>query len=155
MISAFPRQYVQIADSVPSHTITVCHRLLRTERAALESYDRILVRNHSLTLQALHTIRDQHVEAIASLEENIFTLGGAPEIFPDSPEGVIPTGVTAVLTAVYALEELCEREYGIALRDFDLQTETRQLVRRNLLPRIEQHLAIIRQLRSLPNASHH
>jgi Domain of unknown function (DUF2383) len=62
------------------HCIDVCNRLLRGERSAIETYDQALEKYGSdPAAETLRRVRDEHARAVATLEENIRSMGGEPD----------------------------------------------------------------------------
>ena len=84
----------------PEPCVDFCNRLLREERLAVETYDKP-IENYGSEPDArtVGHIRDEHVDALASLEENVRSMEGQP----DAGAGAWGVFANAVRTAVNLL----------------------------------------------------
>ncbi len=138
------------------YCIDVCNRLLRGERAAVESYDKALDRcaERPDIAGELQRIRGEHASAVNTLTENVRRMGGQP----DGTSGAWGTFASVVqssanlLGANSALESLQQGEkhgegdYRDALGDGRVMPECKEMIASSLLPRTQQHIAAISRM---------
>lgn len=145
----------------PKHCIEICNRLLRGERSAVETYDQTLSKypDEPEALARLRVIRDEHARSVAALEENVRSMGGAPDV-TSGPWGAVAEvtqatanvlGLGAALSSLETGEKAGRGDYERALDDEAVMPECKELIRDHLLPPIASHLA---QLHELAHADH-
>ncbi len=137
------------------HCISICNKLLRGERSAVETYDKAIEKfNLVPALQELKRIRADHASAVDRLEGNVRSMGGTPE----DDSGAWGTFANAVMgaanflgeeSAVAALrngETHGKSDYEDALKDDGVMPECKTMISRELLPKTVEHLATLETL---------
>ncbi|BDS07748.1 hypothetical protein NT6N_27880 [Oceaniferula spumae] len=141
-----------------SECIDVCNELLRGERSAVEAYD-IAIKKFSdePKLNELSNIRNEHAVAIGILEVNIRSMRGEP----DDDSGAWGTTVKMIqhtasfFGAESAIEALQNGEkhgvdlYTKALSDGHVLPECKEMIRAELLPRVNRHIVTLERLEEL------
>jgi hypothetical protein len=128
-------------------------KLHRGELSAIDSYDEAIRKLPDAKAVDLAKIKADHVDAAERLRSRIVALGGTPDAsagpWGDWAEAVTKTGAAfgedAGLRALQAGEKHGKNEYEQALRDDDVDAETKQVIRDVLLPRQEEHLSAIQR----------
>jgi uncharacterized protein (TIGR02284 family) len=134
------------------------NHLLRGELSAVESYEQALSKfePYPAAAQELRRLRDEHRDTIRVLREHVTRKGGQPAD-SSGPWGAFVAAVTGtakvigpdtVLAALKRGEEHGIGEYQDALDKPGLPAECRELIRSQLLPRCERHLADLDKVRS-------
>lgn len=136
--------------------IAVCNSLLRGELSAIETYAKAIAKfPQEPEIPSLEAIRDEHVNATLLLEENVRSMGGIPHS-ESGAWGVFAKGIqnaanlfgeNSALQSLQAGEEHGRKEYLDALENEDVLPECKALIRDELLPRIDRHLAILKNLK--------
>lgn len=132
--------------------------LLRGELSAVESYDLALGKfdDYPAAAQELRRVRDEHQQTVQLLRGHVAGQGGEPSD-GSGPWGsfvAVVTGAASAFgpgTALAALkrgEEHGIGNYQTALDDADLSAESKELIRTQLLPRCEGHLAALESVRA-------
>lgn len=136
------------------HCIDVCNRLLRGERSAVESYDKAIRAFDLGAPPELTQIREEHVQAVAILEENVLAMGGEPEreagawgAFAKTVQGAANAlGEKTAMESLQTGEKAGLRDYEIALKDEDVMAECKEMIRSTLLPQTEEHVSTLEEL---------
>jgi uncharacterized protein (TIGR02284 family) len=137
------------------HCIDICNRLLRGERSAVETYDKALEKygDESAAIE-LSRIRDEHAEAVSSLEKNVRSMGGEPDheagawgAFANTvQQSANLLGENSAIESLQTGEKTGRNDYEKALDDDDVMTDCKELIRSRLLPRIDEHISTLEQL---------
>ena len=139
-------------DSAPrSPDAAKLKKLHRGELSAVNSYDEAIGKMPSLKSVDLAKIRADHADAAERLRGRILALGVSPDStagpWGDWAEAVTKAGAAfgedAGLRALQAGERHGKSEYEEALKNPDVDAESKQIIRDVLLPRQEEHLAAI------------
>jgi uncharacterized protein (TIGR02284 family) len=129
--------------------------LLRGEMSAVETYTQAIEKfKGDMIASRLHSILEDHREAVTQLRQHIGVRGGKADqtsgawgSFAKLVEGTAKMfGKTAALKALKEGEELGISDYNEALEDEHLDIECKTLVRSTLLPRTRGHLTVLDQL---------
>jgi hypothetical protein len=135
--------------------IETLNSLLRCQLAAVETYDRAISKFVDPHLLAdLQTIREEHLQAEILLRERVLELGGEPvdASEPWSACAAAITGAEKVIgpaTALAALrqgEEHSINEFEDSLKHENMNVESKNLIRSNLLPTSRKHVAELNRL---------
>lgn len=135
--------------------IKVCNSLLRGELSAVETYAQAIRKfEDSPAVLKLREIRNEHIASAQLLAENVTAMGGVPE--SDSGGwGVFAKAVQATAnlfgadSAVESLqhgEEAGRSDYQDALKNEDVMADCKIMIRDNLLPAVEKHIAALNTL---------
>ena len=139
----------------PEHCIDVCNRLLRGERSAIETYDKAIEKYATEpAAETLRRIRDEHARAVATLEENVRSMGGEPEgesgawgAFANTVQSAADLfGTNSALEALETGEKAGKNDYEGALEDEDVMSECKQVIRSSLLPKVNEHIDSLNHL---------
>jgi len=129
--------------------------LLRGEISAIEVYHQALKRigetDHAADIRRLH---DDHIDAANILRKHIHNKGGKPAkgsgawgAFAKAVTGTAKLfGNTVALKALKEGEEQGIFEYENALKDFDLQRDSKELIETRLLPQTKAHIPVLDHL---------
>ena len=138
-----------------SHSIDVCNSLLRRERAAVETYETAIDKysDHSI-VNDLDRIREEHLLAIARLEDHVTSMGGTPDADSGAWGAIANTvqsaanlfGAESAIGALQRGEEQSRDDYYDALEDDDVTTSCKEMMRTDLLPRAEEHISALERL---------
>lgn len=129
--------------------------LLRGELAAVETYDRAIIKfEDPHLLNDLQSIREEHIHAEILLREKVLQLGGEP-VEVSEPWGACNAAITGVekvmgpATALAALrqgEEHSINEFEDSLKHENINLDCKNLIRSNLLPTSRKHVAELNRL---------
>lgn len=134
------------------HCIDVCNRLLRGERSALETYGKVIAHYGSEAASVeLTRIHGEHQKAVRLLEESVRSMGGVPDVdaglwgsFTGSVQSAANLlGSGTAIEALKAGERAGKSDYEAALGDPDVMLHAKELIRENLLPATERHIAAL------------
>jgi hypothetical protein len=137
--------------------ITWLNKMLRGEISATETYNQALEKVGNDPGGAdLKQIRDEHREAANAWREHIHQQGGKPDqdsgpwgYFAKAVEGSAKLfGNTAALKALKEGEEHGAKLYEDALRDQDVDEESKTWIRSRFLPQTQAHIATLDRLMS-------
>ncbi len=135
-----------------THCIDVCNRLLRGELSAVETYGQAIRKfADQAGIDRLSEIRDDHVKSAERLEANIRQMGGQPDLdsgtwgrFAQAVQAAANLfGENSAVGSLESGERHGRNEYQEALDDDEVLPECKDLIRRELLPRLDQHLAVL------------
>jgi uncharacterized protein (TIGR02284 family) len=137
------------------HCIEICNKLLRGERSAVETYDQAIRKFSGDPVEGeLTRLRDHHVEAVATLEENVRSMGGQPDetsgawgAFANTVQGTANLfGAGSALEALQKGEQSGQGDYENALEDHEVMPECKLLIQERLLPRTTEHISTLERL---------
>jgi hypothetical protein len=105
----------------------------------------------------LRSIRGEHEQAAALLRENVLAMGGKPSTdsgawgsFVSAAQGVAKVfGESAALKNLREGEERGLKGYTEALANDDVMLDCKQMIRMELLPRTQRHIAVLEGLSSM------
>jgi len=135
--------------------VETLNSLLGYQQAAVETYDKALLKlEDPHVLADLHMIREEHAQAETLLRQKVQELGGKP-IEASGPWGACAAAITGeentigVATALAALrqgEEHSINEFEDTLRHEDINPDSKNLIRSQLLPAGRKHVAELNRL---------
>lgn len=138
------------------HCIEVCDRLLRGEQSAVEAYTKAIssLEKEKAIPGPLLAIRNDHEEAVSLLTENVRSMGGTPSTdagawgaFTSFVQGTANTiGSKPALASLRAGETAGKMDYEAVLQDDDVMASCKELIRTELLPTTERHIAALETL---------
>lgn len=137
------------------HCIDVCNGLLRGERSAVETYDKAIEKYGSKSVGAeLSRIRDEHATAVSVLERNVSSMGGRPDMeagawgaFANTVQNAANLfGADSAIEALQTGEKSGKHDYEAALEDEEVMPECKEMIRSELLPKLEEHIGVLEQL---------
>jgi rubrerythrin len=137
--------------------IDVCNSLLRGEFSAIETYNQALEKFDSeIERSALRSIQNDHQNSASRLREHLIDMGAEPSTesgawgsFAKAVEGTAKMlGESPALAALQQGEEHGVDEYEEALRNPDVMTEIKTVIRQELLPPLSEHIAALDRLRA-------
>ena len=138
-----------------SHCIDVCNSLLRGELSAVETYS-LAINRHSKEVAAteLQRIRSEHALSAARLSQNVRDMGGTPDddsgawgIFAKTVQGAANLfGAESAIESLQRGEEKGRSDYEDALKDDEVMASCKEMIRGELLPRVEHHIATLERL---------
>lgn len=135
--------------------IEVCNSLLRGEISAVETYKQTITKfEGDSAATSLRKICAEHEAAASLLRQNVSRMGGEPSTdsgawgtFAKSVQGTAKMfGESSALKGLQEGEEHGRNEYEDALENDDVMSDCKELVRSNLLPRIERHITELKSL---------
>lgn len=138
--------------------IHVCNKLLRGERSAVETYDIVIEKFRSEpNIGELRSIRDEHMESVLALEENVRSMAGEPSTDSGAWGSVVNViqhtanlfGEGAALGSLKSGEEHGRDDYEDALNNDDVMIGCKELIQAELLPRIRRHIVVLERLGSV------
>lgn len=137
--------------------IDVCNSLLRGEISAIETYEEAIVRFASdrNTMLILEKIHGDHTESAQLLRQNVRNMGGSPDnnsgawgAFANAVQSAADLfGKQSAIAALIEGEEHGRREYAEALENEQVLPQCKGLIRVQLLPRLERHIARLKSLK--------
>ena len=135
--------------------ISICNKLLRGERSAVETYDQAIRKyGDQPVLGELNRLREEHQSAVATLEENVRSMGGKPDedagawgAFANTVQGAANLfGAGSALEALQQGEKSGRSDYESALQDEEVMPECKTLIASRLLPKVSEHIATLERL---------
>lgn len=137
------------------HCIKICNSLLRGELSAVETYDQAI--NKYVGTKAtdeLLRIRTEHAESVSLLTANVHNMGGEPDrdsgvwgLFAAAVQGTADLfGAGSALESLKKGEAIGRQAYLDALLDDEVMPECKTLIRDQLLPAVNDHLAALERL---------
>ncbi len=142
-------------DSTHNACIDVCNSLLRGELSAVETYSLAINRFVGKTaIGDLQRIRSEHALSAARLSQNVREMGGTPDddsgawgIFAKTVQGAANLfGAESAVESLQRGEEKGRRDYEDALKDEDVMDPCKEMIRSELLPRVNHHIATLERL---------
>jgi hypothetical protein len=137
------------------HCIDVCNQLLRGERSAIETYDQA-IKNFANDPAApkLSRIREEHVDSVAVLEENVRSMGGHADqeagvwgALANTVQGAANLfGTNSAREALQTGEKAGKKGYEEALEDAGVMAECKEMIRSHLLPAVDEHIGTLERL---------
>jgi len=137
------------------HCIKVCNHLLRGELSAVETYDKAIAKyGKEPVLAELQRIRNEHSESVARLQQNVREMGGTPETgsgawgtFANTIQGAANLfGAGSAIESLQRGEEHGRRDFQDALEDEKVMPGCKTMIRDELLPRVNRHIATLERL---------
>lgn len=135
--------------------IKVCNKLLRGEISAVETYDKAIEKyGNEPVLAELRRVRSEHSESAMRLQKNVREMGGTPST-ESGAWGVFATTVQSAAdlfgagSAVESLkrgEEHGRNDYHAALENEHVMPGCKAMIRDELLPRTNRHIATLERL---------
>lgn len=135
--------------------VEILNSLLRGELSAIETFSHVIHKfPESGTVFSLKTMRDDHQDSVAALRSLISMRGGDPDTdsgpwgdFAKAFEGVAALlGSGPAISALKQGEEHGIREYEEAIDHRDLSADIKEVLLRDLLPRLQSHAASLEGL---------
>ncbi len=134
------------------HCVKVCNSLLRGELSAVETYSLAIVKHpNSAVTEEFRRIRTEHSRSAARLSANIRDMGAEPD--KDSGAwGIFATAVQATanlfgpesaLESLQRGESMGLKDYQEALLDDGVMDSCKIMIREELVPRVQEHLALL------------
>jgi uncharacterized protein (TIGR02284 family) len=135
--------------------IEICNKLLRGELSAVETYNKA-IEKHPATkaTDELRRIQSEHQEAANRLRENVIEMGGEPEtdsgawgVFANTVQSAANLfGPESAIESLQRGEEHGRNDYQDALADDDMMPECKEMVKNELLPKINNHIQTLERL---------
>ncbi len=135
--------------------IDVCNSLLRGELSAVETYNQTITKfEGDPAVGTLIQMRGEHQRAVELLRTNVTQMGGTPStdsgawgIFAQASQGVAKLfGESSALKGLQQGEEHGREEYEDALDDDDVMPACKEMIRSELLPHTQRHIATLKGL---------
>ncbi len=137
------------------HCIKICNSLLRGELSAVETYDQAINKYiDTIASDELLRIRTEHAESVSLLIANVHSMGGEPDrssgvwgLFAKTVQGTADLfGAGSALESLKKGEASGRQDYLDALLDHEVMPECKTLIRDQLLPQVNEHLATLERL---------
>lgn len=147
------------ATSTPKReAVAQLNSLLRGELSAVETYEQSLgiFDKYPAAVAELKRIRDDHRESVRVLREHVAGFGGTPSE-SSGPWGTLAAAITeaakvigpdTTLADLKRGEEHGVRDYTEAAQKETMPTECRDLIQHKLLPRCNEHVASLDNIRN-------
>jgi uncharacterized protein (TIGR02284 family) len=138
-----------------SYCIKVCNDLLQSELSAVETYHQAIEKYAGATVtEELRRICLDHARAAAQLAVRVQDMGGEPErtagAWGNFATSVCSTenlyGEESAIEWLQRGEEMARKHYQNALLDDDVVTDTKGIIREELLPSVIHHIASLERL---------
>jgi bacterioferritin (cytochrome b1) len=138
--------------------IRICNSLLRGELSAVETYSLAINRyTGKPAVTELQKIRTEHALSAARLSQNVREMGGTPDeesgawgVFAKVVQGAANLfGEESALESLKKGEEKGKSDYEAALEGEEMMSSHKEIVRSELLPRINHHIAALDRLEKL------
>lgn len=135
--------------------IDVCNGLLRGELSAVETYSLAINRYVGKTaITDLQRIRSEHALSAARLSQHVRDMGGNPDddsgawgMFAKAVQGAANLfGAESAIESLQRGEEKGRSDYEDALKNDDVMAEAKEMIRSELLPRVNHHIATLERL---------
>lgn len=135
--------------------IEICNSLLRGEISAVETYAAAIAKYHwEPQVVVLEKIRDEHVENANRLRHNVRHMGGDPDrgsgAWGDFAKAVQCTanllGGNSAQFALLEGEHHGRKQYQEALENDSVMPDCKEMIRNELLPRIEHHIQKLKRM---------
>jgi len=150
----FPQTRIKIMSDT-DHCINVCNKLLRGELSAVETYDKAIDKyGDEPALAELRRIRGEHADSVMRLQQNVRDMGGTPSTesgawgtFAGTVQSAADFfGAGSAVEALKRGEEHGRKEYQEALDDEQVMPGCKAMMRDELLPRTNRHIATLERL---------
>jgi hypothetical protein len=138
--------------------VDICNSLLRGEIAAVETYNDAIRRFQveSRAIVTLEEIRKDHVESVTQLRDNVRAMGGMPDRVSGAWGTLAKTvqnaanlfGENSAMTALQQGEAHGRDVYRNALENEHVMPECKSMIRHDLLPKVERHIAQLDSLKT-------
>ncbi len=144
-----------MSTTTHDHCIKICNSLLRGELSAVETYDQAINKyTDTKASDELLRIRTEHAESVTLLTENVRSMGGEPDhssgawgLFATAVQGTADLfGKESALESLKKGEAFGRQSYLDALLDNEVMPECKTLIRDELLPPVNDHLAALERL---------
>lgn len=144
--------------TITESCIKVCNSLLRGEISAIETYQQVIDKHpDSPVVDELRQIREEHSQAADLLAEHVRDMGGEPERTSGAWGSVTTAiqgtanlfGADSAIGSLQRGEEIGRRDYQDALTDDDVMSESKILIRDELLPATVRHIATLERLEQI------
>ncbi len=138
--------------------IKSCNSLLRGELSAVETYAKAIEKYPSTpATPELTRIQSEHRQSANRLAQNVRDMGGVPETdsgawgtFANAVQGAANLfGTESAIESLERGEEHGRKEYEEALNCQHVMPECKVMIRTELLPRVEKHLAVLGRLEEI------
>lgn len=135
--------------------INVCNSLLRGELSAVETYSLAINRYAGKpAIGELQRIRSEHALSAARLSQNVRDMGGTPDedsgawgMFAKAVQGAANLfGADSALESLQRGEEKGRSDYRAAIENDDVMPSCKEMIRSELLPRVDHHIATLGRL---------
>lgn len=149
------KKYIMNTTETTSECIDRCNKLLRGERSAVETYAIAIEKfGDDPRVEKLKDICQEHRHSVSDLEKNIQDMGGDPDTDSGAWGGLAQAvqksanllGTQGALESLASGEKIGLKDYEKAIDSGKLMPECVELVRLQLIPRIESHLSILERL---------
>jgi hypothetical protein len=137
--------------------INVCNSLLRGELSAVETYSLAINRYVGKpAITELQKIRSEHALSAARLSQNVREMGGTADddsgawgVFAKAVQGAADLfGEGSALESLQRGEEKGRDDYLDAIANDDVMESCKEMIRGELLPRVNHHIAILERLKN-------
>ncbi len=135
--------------------IKTCNSLLRGELSAVETYGKAIEKHPATPVTAeLTRIQSEHRQSANTLAANVREMGGTPEtdsgawgVFAKTVQGAANLfGAESAIEALQRGEEHGREDYREALESSDVMDSCKNLIRTELLPRVDDHIKTLERL---------
>lgn len=135
--------------------IKTCNSLLRGELSAVETYGQAIEKYPATPVTSeLTRIQSDHRDSANKLAANVREMGGVPETdsgawgtFANTVQGAANLfGTGSAIESLQKGEEHGRNDYNSALENEDVMDACKTMIRTELLPRIENHIAVLERL---------
>jgi hypothetical protein len=137
--------------------IEVCNSLLRGELSAVETYSLAINRYAGKPeVTDLQKIRTEHALSAARLSQNVREMGGTPDddsgawgIFAKAVQTAADLfGAGSALESLQKGEEKGRDDYLDAVANDDVMESCKEMIRGELLPRVNHHIAVLERIKA-------
>ncbi|MFD2256453.1 DUF2383 domain-containing protein [Luteolibacter algae] len=142
-------------STINEKCIKVCNSLLRGELSAVETYGKAIVKFPGTPVTAeLTRIQSEHRQSANRLTQNIREMGGEPDTdsgawgaFAKAVQSAANLfGAESAIESLQNGEEHGRNDYEDALKNDDVMAECKTMIRSELLPRTQSHIATLERL---------
>ncbi|MEO7098758.1 MAG: DUF2383 domain-containing protein [Luteolibacter sp.] len=142
-------------NSLNDHCIKVCNSLLRGEISAVEAYGQAIEKYPGTpAAEEFRRIRAEHSKSANRLSADVREMGGEPDsdsgawgVFAVSVQGTANLfGEDSAISALQKGEELGRKDYQDAMMDDEVMPECKNMISKELLPRVLDHIVILENL---------
>lgn len=137
--------------------IDACNSLLRGELSAVETYSLAINRyTGKPAVSELQSIRSEHALSAARLSQNVREMGGTPDddsgawgLFAKAVQSAADLfGAGSALESLQKGEEKGRDDYLDAIASDDVMESCKDMIRSELLPRVNHHISILERLKN-------